>query len=217
MEIPRNQTATAQPDTYSFESIPCDNSEKRLNALVAINAEIEREKGLFLTNQEKMEAAMMKNPLSVKKAFAYFGLMLGTFPPAAIFFKVASRGSDEFGLFFLLLLVNIVCALVGFFSGKLIGKMVLEMEKRSWNLMMLTLPFIGIIWGIITGGAGGIFIFVIGAFFGAFIASMVGAVAVPAFTIFHRLLKKGEMIERNQFLPLAFGITFIISAFILGL
>lgn len=164
-----------------------------------------------------MEAAMMKNPLSVKKAFAYFGLMLGTFPPAAIFFKVASRGSDEFGLFFLLLLVNIVCALVGFFSGKLIGKMVLEMEKRSWNLMMLTLPFIGIIWGIITGGAGGIFIFVIGAFFGAFIASMVGAVAVPAFTIFHRLLKKGEMIERNQFLPLAFGITFIISAFILGL
>lgn len=159
----------------------------------------------------------MKNPLSIKKAFAYFGLMLGIFPPAAIFFKLLSPGNAEPGLFVLLIFVNLVCAATGYFSGKLIGKMVLEMENRSWNLMLLTLPFIGILWGIITGGAGGFFIFLIGAFFGAIIAAMVGAIAVPVFTIFHRLLKKGEMIERNQFLPLAFGITFIISAFILGL
>lgn len=91
------------------------------------------------------------------------------------------------------------------------------MENRSWNFMLSALPFIGILWGIITGGTGGIFIFLIGAVAGAVIAAMVGGIAVPAFAIFHRLLKKGEMIERNQFLPLALGITFIISAFILGL
>jgi hypothetical protein len=69
----------------------------------------------------------------------------------------------------------------------------------------------------VTGAAGGIFIFIIGALFGAILAAMVGSIAVPAFTIFHRLLKRGEMIERKHFLPLAFGITFIITAFILGL
>jgi hypothetical protein len=82
---------------------------------------------------------------------------------------------------------------------------------------MLTLPFIGILWGILTGGLGGILIFIIGAVFGGILAAMVGSVAVPSFTVFHRLLKKGDVMERNQFLPIASGITFIISAFILGL
>jgi hypothetical protein len=159
----------------------------------------------------------MKNPVHVKAAYAYFGLMLGTFPPAAMFFREISLGRDGVGLFLLLIFVNFVCALTGYFSGKLIGRIVSEMETCSWSLMLLSLPFIGIFWGIMTGGAGGVFIFLIGAIFGAIFAAMVGSVALPAFTIFHRLLKKGEMIERNQFLPLAFGITFIITAFILGL
>lgn len=63
----------------------------------------------------------------------------------------------------------------------------------------------------------GIFIFLIGAIFGAMIAGAVGGLALPIFTIFHRWLKKGEVIERNQFLPIAMGITFIICALILGL
>jgi hypothetical protein len=46
---------------------------------------------------------------------------------------------------------------------------------------------------------------------------MVGSVAVTAFTIFHRMLKKGDFIEFNQFLPMAIGITVSICAFIIGL
>lgn len=83
--------------------------------------------------------------------------------------------------------------------------------------MLLALPFVGILWGILAGGAGGIIIFVVGAVFGAMLGAAVGSVALPVFAIFHRLLKTGEFIDRRQFLPLAFGITLIISAFILGL
>jgi hypothetical protein len=227
MEIHRTQTINSrQPHAYPFAVAPeaADRlspeeieQQQRLNALLAINAEISREKLLYPTYREEVEAGMMRNPIPVKQAFAYFGLMLGALPPAAIFSKIFTRGSEEIGLIFLLVLVNLVCAVAGYFSGKLIGKIVLEVEKRSWNLMLVLLPLIGALWGIMTGGAGGTMVFVIGAFFGAFIAAVVGGIAVPAFTILHRLLKRGEMIERNQFLPLAMGITLIISAFILGL
>jgi hypothetical protein len=125
--------------------------------------------------------------------------------------------NDSAGIFLLLFFVNLICAVVGSKSGKSIGRMVRKAETLPWTTMLLLLPFIGALWGIITGGIGGLLIFGIGAIFGGIIAAMVGMVALPAFTIFHRLLKKGEMIERNQFLPIAFGITFIISAFILGL
>jgi len=166
---------------------------------------------------EEVEAALMKNPISIEKAFAYFGLLLGIFPPASIFFRFLVGGNEETLIIILAVLVNLICAVAGYFSGKLIGRMVLVAENYPWSGMLVVLPFIGIVWGIITGGAGGIIVYVIGALFGAIIAAMVGSVAVPAFTIFHRLLKKGETIELKHFLPLGFGITFIISALILGL
>jgi hypothetical protein len=83
--------------------------------------------------------------------------------------------------------------------------------------MVFALPFRGVLWGIITGGAGGIIVFFIGAFFGALLGSMVGSVALPAFTVFHRLLKKGDLMDARHFLPIGFGVTFIICALILGL
>lgn len=196
-------------------------TQKRLDALLTLNAEIADEKSLFASERERMESELIKNPLTTEKAFAYFGLLLGTFPPAAIFTKAfienGSFRADEFWIFGVLAVVNLISAVVGFFSGKLIGKMVRETEKISWLKMLLLLPFIGMLWGIMAGGAGGIVIFIIGAIFGASLGAMVGSVAVPTFSIFHRLLKKGDLIERNQFLPVAFGVVFTICAFILGL
>ncbi len=81
-----------------------------------------------------------------------------------------------------------------------------EIENYSWWAMLFLLPFVGVFWGILAGGAGGIIILIIGAFFGAILGAMVGSAALPAFTVFHRLLKKGDMIDRKHFLPLAFGI-----------
>lgn len=177
------------------------------------------EMSLYKTEQERFEAGLIKHPLTTEKSFALFGLMLGALPPLALFTKFFISSQirfEESWVMFLLFFVNVICATVGYFSGKLIAKMVAEVEKYSWSVMLLILPFIGILWGIMAGGAGGVFIFVIGAVFGAIIASMVGGVALPVFTIFHRLLKKGDVIERDQFLPIALGITLIISAIFFG-
>ena len=178
---------------------------------------------MFRTEREHLEAELMKSPLGTEKALAYFGAMLGLFPPFALFsrflfenFKTPTA-SDDFWIIPLLLFVNFVCMVVGYFSGKMVGKIVVELEKHSWSSMLLTMPFIGVLWGIITGAAGGIFIFVIGAFAGAAVAAAVGAVALPAFTIFHRWLKRGDSIEEKHFFPIALGISCIITALILGL
>jgi hypothetical protein len=165
----------------------------------------------------------MKSPLTTEKAMAYFGAMLGLFPPFAMFSRFVfnhfenAHTSDDFWIIPLLLFVNFVCTVVGYFSGRLLGKAVAELEKHSWTAMLLTMPFIGLVWGVLTGAAGGIFIFVIGAFFGAMIAAAVGSVALPAFAIFHRWLKRGDVIEEKHFFPIALGISCIITALILGL
>lgn len=163
----------------------------------------------------------MANPLSVEKTFAFFGLLLGTFPPMAMFIRFfAEKGifrSEDFWIVGVLAVVNLITAMVGYFSGEIIGRIAFELEKFSWSYMLFSLPFIGILWGILAGGAGGVIIFVVGAFFGAALGAAVGGIALPAFTVIHRLLKRGDQLDRKHFLPLAFGITFIISAFVLGL
>jgi MFS family permease len=223
MENRNTQTATRQNNINTLENFDGGGelAEKRLNTLLTLNAEIADEKALYVSEREKLESEMIKNPLSSEKAFSYLGLLLGTFPPAAIFTKFfienGSLRSDEFWIIGVLAIVNLISAVVGFFSGKLIGKMVRETEKISWGRMLILLPFIGMLWGIMSGGAGGIIIFIIGALFGAYFGAIVGSIALPIFTIFHRLLKKGDFIERNQFLPIAFGITFVICGLILGL
>jgi len=175
---------------------------------------------LFRSEQEKTEASLMENPLSVRQAFAYFGLLLGAFPPAALFTRffwdAGIFHNEDFWMLGVAAVINLISAVVGYFSGNLIGKIVGELEKQSWVRMIFALPFVGILWGIIAGGAGGIIVFVIGAIFGALLGAAVGAAALPVFTIFHRLLKKGDQIDRRQFLPLAFGVTFIVCAFVLG-
>ncbi len=224
MEARKTQTAANfRSDFNSFAAYDGGDklAQQRLDKLLAINAETVREKSLYHSDREKTEAAMMKNPLSTVQAFSYFGLILGAFSPAAIFgrFLIDSSGlrSEDIWILGVIAIVNILSAVVGFFSGKLVGKMVREVENYSWGIMLLILPFIGVLWGIITGGASGIIILIVGAFFGAILGAMVGSVALPAFALLHRLLKKGEVIDRKLFLPMAFGITFIICGFILGL
>lgn len=192
-----------------------------MKIILETNAALALEKSNSASELEKREALAMKNPLSIQKTFAYFGLLLGTFPPAAFFTRffldVRLFQSDDIWILGILAIVNLISAVVGFYSGKYIGKLVFELEKSSWTQMLLTLPFIGIFWGMLAGGAGGIIIFGVGAFFGALLGSLVGAAALPMFSIFHRLLKQTDKIENKYFLPLSFGTTAIICAFILGM
>ncbi len=197
------------------------STQERLDLLISVNREYAQQDEIFRSEKEKLEADLMKNPLSNEQAFSYFGFLLGLLPPAAIFAKFITesgglQNNEDFWVIFLLVLVNITSAVVGFYSGKIIGKLVLALEHQTWHRMLLFLPFLGFLWGVISGGIGGVFLFIIGAVFGGMIGGVVGAVALPVFTIFHRLLKSGDKIESKLFMPLAFGIVLIISTLILG-
>ena len=194
---------------------------QRLDWLLEANAEIARKNSTFLSEREKPEALWMKNPLSIETTFARFGLLLGIFPPTAFFLRFFINSeifqSRDVWMLGVAAVVALISAIVGYFSGKFIGSAAFELEKSSWSKMLLALPLVGVFWGIMAGGAGGIIIFGIGAIFGAVVGGLVGAAALPVFSIFHRLLKRGDKIETKHFLPLAFGIALIISAFILGM
>lgn len=223
MESRNTQTANRQTTLNHLAEFESDDELvlKRLNALIAINAKNECDKALFSTDREKFESELMENPLTMEKTLAYFGLMLGTFPPLAFFTKFiidgASFRNGEQWIIGVFLIVTLISAVVGYFSGKFIGKTVTELEKLSWTKMLSIAPFVGLVWGIIAGGAGGVIIFFVGAIFGAMLGGLVGAAALPVFVGLHRLMKKGDLIEQKHFFPIAFGITFTICSFILGL
>ena len=223
MEFGNTQIASRQINTASIADFDCESElvRQRLDLLLQANSEIAREKSTFYSEREKLEALLMKNPLSAEKTFAYLGLLLGTFPPAALFTRLFIDArifqSEDIWILGIIAIANLITALAGYFSGKFISRIVSDLEKKSWSKMLAALPFVGIFWGVMAGGAGGIIILGIGAFFGAVVGGLVGGAAVPVFSIFHRLLKCSDKIESKHFLPLAFGIAFIISAFFLGL
>ena len=195
--------------------------EERLNALLSVNAEIARDKHLFRDDRERLEAAGMSYPISPAKAFSYFGLLIGALAPAAIFARLLwdSGGLrlESAWLLILVVLTNITSAIVGFFSGRIVGRTVAYLHGLSLSRSLVLLPFLGLLWGMIAGGVGGVFMFVIGAVFGAMLGGIVGAVALPLFALLHRTMKRGEMIDRRHFLPIGFGVTLTICSFILGL
>ncbi|HTK37742.1 MAG TPA: hypothetical protein VL325_04555 [Pyrinomonadaceae bacterium] len=223
MESTHTQTAYREQSLNAFDNqhIVFDDVQERLDALLEANAAIARQKALFKTEREWFEAEIMQRPVNTEKAFSYLGLMLGTLPPASFFIKFAidSRVFESDGAWFVivLLFVNAATATAGYFSGKFIGRAARQIETYRWPTMLAIAPLLGILWGMIAGGAGGLIIFLIGAFFGAVIGGIVGAVALPVFAVFHRMLKRGDVIEYKHFLPLALGITLTICSFILGL
>ncbi|MBS1793779.1 MAG: hypothetical protein JSS81_07990 [Acidobacteria bacterium] len=219
MEKRETTTDRRQPNFNEFADHFRDDElvRQRLNTLLAINAETAREKAAYHSAREKFEAGLMRNPLSIEETYSYFGLMLGAFPPAAMFIRAALEGRLAGWVVGVMLVVNLISSVVGYFSGKVIARNIRFLENTSWSLMILALPFLGLLWGILAGAAGGVVIFFVGAFFGGILGGLVGAAALPLFTVLHRLVKKGESIERKHFLPLAFGVTFMICGFILGL
>jgi hypothetical protein len=208
-------------DTASEFTRDSEFVSERLDLLLRTNAEIKREKLSSVSEHEKLLALAMKNPLNIEKTFANFGILLGVFPPAALFtrFFIDSRIFQSEGVWILgvAAIVILVSTVSAYISGKYISTLVSELEKMSWSKMLTLIPFVGVFWGMIAGGAGGIVVLGIGAFFGAIIGALVGGAALPLFSIFHRLLKQNDQMENKHFLPLAFGISFIISAFFLGL
>lgn len=223
MEQRKTQVADSRTDEFSYDEYQTagdSDVNQRLNQLLELNAETVRAKANFKSEFEQFEVDLMKNPLSAEQTFAYFGLMLGSIPQLTTLALIAyhiNNPNDKITFLLFGLLIIIITSGVGYFTGKRVGKTVSNLEDLSWTKMLLFTPFVGLLWGMITGGAGGIIVYLIGAVFGGIIGGAVGFAALPVFTIFHRLLKKGEFIETSHFLPLAFGIIFILCAFVIGI
>lgn len=193
----------------------------RLDQLLAANAEIAKRRAAFRSDREEFEAAAMKRPLPAEKAFAYLGLTLGSLGPFSIMLKIA-MDANGFGegtglLIGLFLIANTVTAAVGFWTGKVVGRSLAALRSRSWPAFIALSVLLGVAWGGISGGFGGIFLFVIGGFFGAVCGAMAGGVVLPVFATAHRLLASGDLIEMKHFLPVALGSVLTLCAFIFGL
>jgi hypothetical protein len=223
MASAETQTVSRQPHIIDH-IVRAEEDEavlRRLEVLLAENAETLKSQKLYQTDSEKFEAELMRNPLTANKAYAYFGLMLGTFPPAAIFMRyiVESRVlvTDDAWIIAVLLIVNVVTAVVGYFSGKLIGRIVSSVETLGWSGMILLLPFIGLSGESWPAGPAVLSSLSSVRSSEPLSAALSGAAALPAFTVFHRLLQRGDQIEAKHFYPLALGVTLSICSFILGL
>lgn len=190
---------------------------------MARDAENKQKQKLFRRQTHEFEAALIRRPLALQDAYGQFGLLLGIVPPAAIFgriiFDLARSGSNSAVWFFvaIFVLMNIVCAFVGRAMGRSLAHSAAKLERASWSAMLMTVPFVGLLWGMVTGFVGGLIFFGFGALAGFLIAAPIGAIAFALFAVFHRLFERGTIIDQRHFLPVACGISLTIAAFILGL
>jgi hypothetical protein len=132
-------------------------------------------------------------------AYTFFGLMLGTLPPATALLAAAVFGKpvepaepntpDVWRLF---TLVVFLCSITGLGAGAFVGLLMSLMRKSSWKLPVSLSPFFGFVWGIVTGGAGGFPVFIVGAIFGMIIAAPFGVAGFLLFAAFYEPLTRGR-------------------------
>ena len=188
-----------------------------------LRAELAREdqaRDFARREREERQAMRLLDPVPAREAFARFGLFLGLLPPAAIFGRALMESHDEksFAMFVAFAVaMNAVCCLVGRAMARSLAKGAEKIERRAWWQMLFLPALLGVVWGLVTGSAGGLLVFGLGAFVGAACAVPVGALAFTIFMPLHRLLARGGMIEERQLWPLAFGIPSVIAAAIMGI
>jgi hypothetical protein len=210
---PANATATLTP---------ADDPFARLNWLTQWNAEAERHLQLFRNARVEEQVRLMRRPMPTREAFDLFGLLLGAFVPAALFYRMFNYGFHENGsdfeqLLFPLLLwaMNVVCCLMGWKMGGVFGGRIDTYERASWHRMCARATGAGALWGITTGSVGGVLFFGFGSLCGALIALPFGMLGFLLFTPLHRLMARGGMIDARHFWPLACGVVLTIAALIL--
>jgi hypothetical protein len=222
---PEDQPCTTSiPQTNPQPQLsPTQTIRARLNWLTRWNAEAERHAFLFRNAREEEEARRMLRPTGTREAFGIFGLLLGAFVPAALFYRMFNYGFYGNGSGFAQLLfpallsaMNVACCLMGRKMGAVFGGRIDNYERASWHWMCVCAAGAGALWGLTTGAVGGFLFFGIGSLFGAFIALPLGMIGFLLFTPLHRLMACGGMIDARHLWPLACGVALTISALILS-
>ncbi len=197
---------------------------RRLEATLAAAEQNERH-GRSARTEEEIQR--MRRPLTTEQAYKYFGLLLGTLPPAAILLRTLlveageppiseSRWNTMLVTLCIGLAINCACALVGRLRGAKAGRRIERAERASWLMTIVVLVGAAIEWAVLTGAFGGALFLVIGALFGVACALPVALVGFPLFTVCHRLLARGGMIDARHFWPVACGVTALLAALILS-
>ena len=177
---------------------------------------------MYRNHGDSLRAMLMVRPGDSKKAFAMFGLIFGSLPLLTASAKIAVKIPDELGqgalLWSLLFAVaGVLTGITGFALGRLVPGILHRVSDFRLPNRIVLISLIGFCWGAIAGAAGGFFLFIIGAIVGAILGGLAGSVAVPLFVLLHSTVRAGDLIERRHFLPVAFGITLTLCAYILGL
>ena len=200
-----------------------DNSdrivEQRLAHLLRLNADIARRKSLFKSEPQRRKAMLMTRPMDSRRAFGIFGAMMGSLPPLALAVQILvdSRGRLT-GLFLLIAAAAVVTTIVAFQIGRSYVPGALRyISGFSLPNRLALWSFLGLVWGAVSGAAGGLLILLVGSIFAGIVGAMIGAIAVPLMVGLHSSVRVGDFIETKHFLPIAFGVILSICAFILGL
>ena len=211
-------------DTSGTHSVcyapPADND---INLRIAwLREELARSQGpLAAARARELERTLsIVNPVSTEEAFAWFGTLLGLFPPFAIFARIlTSWGGGRNGLLYwavLFLIMNAVCCLVGRKFAAMLGRKVADPRSWKWPAYLFMSVLMAPAWGGATGGLGGAVGFGIGAIVGVICAVPVALAAFPVFAVLHRVQSHSGMIEERDLWPLAFGIPLTAAALILS-
>lgn len=206
------------------QSLASERADSKLSWLLTENEREANRLRHFRNSLQEEEMLLMRNPISTERAYALFGQMLGTLPPLAIFWRIVSHyflidwpAALGSGLSLLLLLMSVICCVVGKLMGARMGRLLDNGDSVSWTWQLSMSLLAGFGWGVVTGGAGGLPVIGIGAVYGAICAVPVGMLAFPFFTLLHRPLARGGMIDASHLWPLALGVVLTITALILGL
>lgn len=122
-------------------------------------------------------------------AYALLGWLTGTIVPLFGFGIMYFGGrnapdipaSGEMNLTVLFLLIGLLCSVAGLIAGAIIGVVMILIRRIHWTATIIASPLLGLIWGIVSGGAGGFPVFVVGALFGAIVAAPFGVLGLLTF------------------------------------
>lgn len=210
-QCPNGRTRTANEDR---------EVEQRLAALLFANAVVARDRRIFRNDRERLEAALLVRPTESKRVFAYFGFMISVMPATTIAVRVASFGDsmDPSQLLFVILILGaaLLSGTVGYATGKCIPAIIESVGSFRVPNRLAMYSLVGFIWGAIAGSTGGLLLFVLGSIVAGLLGAVVGAITVPILVLAFEGLRRGDSIELKLFLPIAFGITLSVCAFMLG-
>lgn len=169
------------------------------------------------SGDREISTSFLARRLDLSTSLRFFGIAIGTVPTAAILFRLfVLDSSPNPAVLLLAVLATLVTGLVGYLTAGVTAATLERVLSTSFLRSLLLVPIIGLAWGIISGAAGGMFLFVLGALVGGVIGGMVAGTALPLFVgLFNLTAEEGE-ISVKRFLPIAAGISGSAAALFLG-